>query len=154
MVATKVFLTTLAILTIINVAVSFLPIGYGATFLVLDETFFVNLVATFATMVALMIVGSVTVMGSGLDTGVYKYVLGFVVMLGLFFSITIDPWILGNQLFPPAGLTLGVGLISNILSDLWAIGMVDLFSTAAITLFSVISLIAIGSGIMMMVSGE
>jgi hypothetical protein len=103
--AQSIFLTSAIILLVFNGIMIMIP-SSGAT-----APTIASIIATVVGMVAVLVAGSITVFGSGIDTRVYRYIFALSVIIGLCFSITIQ-W----SDDPADVLTVGVGLISNILN--------------------------------------
>lgn len=138
--AQSVFLTSLMILLIFNGVMIFVP-GSGATIPTVA-----SIITTVVAMVAILVAGSITVFGSGIDTQIYRYVFALAVILGLCFSVTIQ-----YSSNPVDTFTVGVGLISNILNPFLFGGGYWLVNVLGLLISGILSLIFLVSGLIIVV---
>lgn len=101
----------------------------------------ISIIATIGTIVAVMILATLNLFGSGLDASVLRYVYGIVILMGIMFqySFTLNATV----------IDIGLGLLQNILFPYFNPSSTNIFSDLGLILASIFGMITLGSGIIM-----
>ena len=106
----------------------------------------VSILLTIGTIIAVMILATINLFGSGLDAGVLRYVYGLVVLIGIMFQVTFT--------LDSTPIDIGLGLLSNVLYPYFNPSSTNLFSDIGLILSSIFGMITLGSGIIMIGGGS
>jgi hypothetical protein len=106
----------------------------------------VSILLTIGTIIAVMILATLNLFGSGLDAGVLRYVYGLVVLIGIMFQVTFT--------LNSTPIDIGLGLLSNVLYPYFNPSSTNLFSDIGLILSSIFGMITLGSGIIMIGGGS